>query len=151
MLQTHSAPPHTLGLMSDQFQFHLHLQYQRQFLLIQHLETCRLYLQEATTPLPSCSQLISISKTVFVYSTTWNLLLVPSRSYDSSSVMFLKSICNLKISSFMAFSNSAKALTFFWNILDILWSFAHNLLYFFLKFSSITIARLMIDGSDTTC
>ena len=112
MLQTHSAPPYTLGLMSDQFKFHLHLQYQRQFLLIQHLETCRLYLQEATTPLPSCSQLISISKTIFVYSTTWNLFLVPSRSYDSSFVMFLRSICNLESSSFMAFLDSAKALTF---------------------------------------
>ena len=51
----------------------------------------------------------------------------------------------------MAVLDSAKASTFFWNILDILWSFAHNLLYFFLKFSLVTIARLKIDGSDTTC
>ena len=94
---------------------------------------------------------ISISETVFVYSTIWNLMLVHSRSCDSSFVMFLRSICNLESSSFMAVLDSAKASTFFWNILDILWSFAHNLLYFFLKFSLVTIARLKIDGSDTTC
>ena len=93
----------------------------------------------------------SISETVFVYSTTWNLLLVPSRSCDSSFVMFLRPICNLESSSFMAFLDLAKTLIYFWNILDILWSFAHNLLYFFLKFSSVTIACLKIDGSDTTC
>ena len=80
-------------------------------LLIQQLETCRLYLQEAATPLSSCSQTISISlapsisKTVFVDSTTWNLSLVPLRSCDPSSILFSRSFCNHKITSLEEIKN----------------------------------------------
>ena len=53
----------------------------------------------------------SISKAVFVDSTTWNLSLIPSRSYNSSSVVFSRSSSNLESSSFMAFLDLSKALT----------------------------------------
>ena len=48
------SPTSCSCLTSDQFQFLLHLQFRGSFLLIQQLQTCRLYLQESTTPLPSC-------------------------------------------------------------------------------------------------